>query len=285
MTMALNPRGLGPQIVPVVGYIRSSPGEPVAVLRAQAGVIDRAVRATQQQPQHYRLLRIFRDEGKERPTHLRQLKDMLSVGEARVLLVPRWDRIAPTPTSRRRLREHSRAYGWKLHVLDDADDGSAAGRGSLRSTRTIEGLAEARARGVRLGRPRQAPVEVLVWAAALRGRGLRCVDVAALFTRAQIPTPGGQGPWQQKTVSRMLGTRDGRTITTWVDGSSEESFIREVAAAIADCWLAGIHPAPLVLILLIDGEIHTESFGRFGSFSIGEWLRLGKSLLRASIEN
>jgi hypothetical protein len=82
----------------------------------------------------------------------------------------------------------------------------------------------------------------------------------------------------------MLGTRDGRAITTWVDGSSEESFIREVAAAIANCWLAGIHPAPLVLILLIDGETHAESFERVGFCSIGALLRLGTSLLRASIE-
>jgi len=190
--------------VPVVGYIRSLPAEPPSVLRAQAAAIRHAA-AVHLRPAPYQLKWIVRDEAVEHPSRLTAAVRHLQAGRARALLVTRWDRLGPDPAMIQALRREAVANGWALEVLDggELDDGA-----SFRSTRTVEGLAEARAMGVRLGRPRRCDDEVLRTVVELHLTGVRQADIAAQLNIEGTPTPGGGARWYPSHVSRLLRTQD-----------------------------------------------------------------------------
>jgi DNA invertase Pin-like site-specific DNA recombinase len=80
----------------------------------------------------------------------------------------------------------------------------------LIGTRTRETLAIKRAQGIRLGRPRQCPNDVLNRVPTLRAHGARLIDIAATLNAENIPTPGGGTKWWPSHVSRLQATQDAK---------------------------------------------------------------------------
>ncbi|GLZ57768.1 hypothetical protein Misp05_13440 [Micromonospora sp. NBRC 107095] len=197
--------------VPVLAYVRSLPEESAAVLSAQAAAIRRAVVA-RQLPVPYELVWTIRDEAAEHPVRLPEALRRLEMGAAQALFVTRWDRLGPTNFITAGLRRHSIEFGWALEILDDMLDDQADNVGSsgLRSARTIEGLAEARSIGIRLGRPRRCKDDVLRTVVEKSLLGVRQVDIAELLNENGVPTPGGGERWYPSHVSRLLRTQDAR---------------------------------------------------------------------------
>ncbi|MFJ5834674.1 recombinase family protein [Streptomyces sp. NPDC093089] len=76
------------------------------------------------------------------------------------------------------------------------------------SARTITALAERRAAGVRLGRPRVCPDSVLRCVVLLRLGGTTLADIADALNRSGTSTPGGGPFWYPSHVSRLLRTQD-----------------------------------------------------------------------------
>jgi hypothetical protein len=74
---------------------------------------------------------------------------------------------------------------------------------------TCAALADLRERGVRLGRPRRCPDDVLALVVASRGAGARLADICARLNADGVPTPGGSTRWYPSHVSRLLRTQDG----------------------------------------------------------------------------
>jgi len=66
------------------------------------------------------------------------------------------------------------------------------------------GIAAARERGVRLGRP-AAPVPASAQRAAeLRDQGLSLTQIAEKLDEGQVPTPSGKGHWSRSSVQYVL---------------------------------------------------------------------------------
>lgn len=134
------------------------------------------------------------------------------------LAVARLDRLSRSMLDFATIMERSRSEGWALVTIDlGVDTSTPSGRllanvfaafaefeRELIRQRTREALAAARANGVRLGRPRQYPADVVALVADLVGvEGLSHRRAAAELSRRAVPTVGG-GPWRHSTVRRLL---------------------------------------------------------------------------------
>lgn len=80
------------------------------------------------------------------------------------------------------------------------------------SEKTIAGLARARAAGVRLGRPRRCPDEVLAKVVSWRVSGASLREIAGLLNSEGVETPGGASTWYASYVLRLLRTQDAREL-------------------------------------------------------------------------
>ena len=71
----------------------------------------------------------------------------------------------------------------------------AQSRQASRSDNIATALAARRALGIRLGRPRSCPDEVLAKIVACRMQGEKLVDIASALNSDAVPTPGGGLRW------------------------------------------------------------------------------------------
>ncbi|MEV6928426.1 recombinase family protein [Dactylosporangium sp. NPDC051485] len=71
-----------------------------------------------------------------------------------------------------------------------------------------EGMAAARDRGVRLGRPPAALPEGAPRAAELRAAGNSLAQIAAALNAEQVATPSGRGQWTKSSVQYVLTRYD-----------------------------------------------------------------------------
>jgi hypothetical protein len=71
-----------------------------------------------------------------------------------------------------------------------------------------EGMAAARERGVRLGRPQTPLPPAAHRAGQLRGQGLSLTGIAAALNAEQVPTPSGRGAWAKSSVQYVLARLD-----------------------------------------------------------------------------
>ena len=85
-------------------------------------------------------------------------------------------------------------------------------RRQLIADRTTEALAKLRRQGVRLGRPRRCPDEVLLRVLAEREAGRRLAEICARLNDEGVPTPGGGGRWYPSHLSRLLRTQDAQRL-------------------------------------------------------------------------
>jgi len=78
--------------------------------------------------------------------------------------------------------------------------------------RVAAALAQRRAKGVRLGRPRRCPDAVLARVVALRRTGVTLTDIAEALNTDGVLTPGGGHRWYPGHVWRLLRTQDAQQL-------------------------------------------------------------------------
>jgi|SRR6185437_10863336 len=208
-----------------VAYLRVSTHEQVesgAGLAAQ-----RAAIAAYAERSGLRISRWCIDEGvsggtapDKRPA-LREALDALSSCVAGVLVVAKVDRLARSASDLLALRDRSGREGWSISSADGSIDlATPHGRAmatvmgafaelerDLIRARTREALAEKRAAGVVLGRPRVLDDALVDRIIALRADGLSMRKVAALLDAEGVPTARGGGKWQVSSIQAVERSR------------------------------------------------------------------------------
>ena len=150
--------------------------------------------------------------------------ERLAAGELHGLVVTTTDRLART-TAVHRLDYYGQREGWSvliLDALDRRDDPEARLLHGIRvslaeyeraliARRTRSALAYRRAQGVRLGRPRRCPDDVLALVLQLHDDGATTRQIAAAMNSRGHRTAGGGERWWPSHVSRLLNTQDAQS--------------------------------------------------------------------------
>ena len=163
------------------------------------------------------------DEGEsaknlDRPGITRAL-EMLRAGEASVLCVAKLDRLSRSIVDFAELLKRAEREGWAIVALDiDVDMTRATGRmvakivaviaeweREMIGERTADGLKAKKHAGVRLGRPRQTPKNLVDEVARRHADGETLTAIAEDFNRRKIPTVRG-GTWWPSTVRALVAS-------------------------------------------------------------------------------
>lgn len=204
----------------VIGYIRVSTTEQADSglgLAAQR----KAIRAAAEQ-RGWELVRIAEDRGLsartlDRPGLLAAI-DAVEKGDAHAILVAKLDRLSRSLLDFAGLMERSRRRGWAVIALDLGVDTTtptgemmanvlatfAQFERRIISQRTKDALAEKRAQGVKLGRPRTLPAEVVARIAAEREAGCSLAAIADGLNADGVPTSQGGASWYPSSVRAVL---------------------------------------------------------------------------------
>jgi len=223
VTRATQKRTIATNVHPgrtVVGYVRVSTDEQAdsgAGLAAQ-----RAAIAAEAERRGWTLLAVHEDAGASGKSlsgrlGLQAALGAVQSGEASSLVVAKLDRFSRSLLDFADLTERSRRQGWALVALDlGVDTTTPSGEmmanvlavfaqfeRRLIGQRTKEALAQKRAAGVRLGRPRALPASTDELIVTLRRNGLTLPAIAAQLTQSGVATGQG-GKWHPTTVRRIL---------------------------------------------------------------------------------
>lgn len=203
----------------IVGYVRVSTerqGDSGAGLTKQREDIEAAALA-----RGWNLIEILEEvesgTKRNRPK-LASALSLLKFGDAEVLVVAKYDRVARSLAHFADLLEQAHREGWALVALDTPVDTTTAGGefvanvlGSaaqyerrLISERTRDALAVKRAQGVRLGRPVSLPAPVRQRIVDLRAEGLSLRAIARVLTEEGVPTARGGKTWHVNVVRQQL---------------------------------------------------------------------------------
>jgi DNA invertase Pin-like site-specific DNA recombinase len=142
----------------------------------------------------------------------------LRAGEAQALVVAKMDRLGRSVIQASDVLETARRQKWDLIVLDLGMDlatphGKAMAQmlavfaeleREMISARTKAALGAAKARGIRLGRPRQIDPALLTRIVAMNAAGLSHRSIAAALTTDGIPTPTGRDRWNPGSIGGYL---------------------------------------------------------------------------------
>ena len=210
----------------VLGYVRVSTEEQKrsgAGLAAQRSAIRQAC-----ETRGYTLMRIVEDGGYsakslERPGITTVLEE-LDAGNADALMVAKLDRLSRSLLDFAGLMERSRSKGWALIALDlGVDTSTPAGEmmanvlatfaqfeRRLIGQRITEALAQKRAAGVRLGRPRSLPDDVVDRILGERAAGSTLQAIADGLNADKVATGQGGVLWRPSSVRAVI-TRGSRT--------------------------------------------------------------------------
>jgi len=149
---------------------------------------------------------------------LRETLELLKAEKGSVLIVTKLDRLSRTVRDFCTLLEQSEREGWSLVVGDlGVDTTTPSGRLQAHiqvsvaefqrrriAENTREGLASAKARGVKLGRPVQIPSEVVAQVVAMRYQaGLSLRAIASGLNSKGVPSKGAKG-WSAGSVDGVL---------------------------------------------------------------------------------
>lgn len=166
---------------------------------------------------------IFRDEGasgKQVNPGLRKALGELAAGLADGLIVARMDRISRSLLHAVEILDLAKNQGWALVVLDlGVDLTTPAGRAlagtmavfaeferELIRDRTRAAASAAKARGKKLGRPRQVTQEVARRIVELRDEGKSYDAITRELESAGELSPTGRPTWQASTVRRICNS-------------------------------------------------------------------------------
>lgn len=209
----------------VLGYVRVSTEEQKrsgAGLAAQRSAIHQACT-----DRGYELLDIVEDAGwsaksLDRPGIVRVLDD-LDTGHAGALMVAKLDRLSRSLMDFSGLMERSRSNGWAIVALDlGVDTSTPAGEmmanvlatfaqfeRRLIGQRITEALAQKKAAGVRLGRPRSLPEAVVTKIVADRANGLTLQAIADKLNAQGVATAQGGAFWRPSSVRAVAMSANG----------------------------------------------------------------------------
>jgi DNA invertase Pin-like site-specific DNA recombinase len=165
---------------------------------------------------------IVADEGLSAKTLNRPgLQDALArldIGAADYLLSIRLDRVSRSVADFAGLLDRSVKRGWGLVLLSpNIDTTDPAGRFTgnvlasaaqyereLIGARTREGMAQRRAEGVKMGRPRVLTAATVNRITDMRASGLSMAKIAAALNDTGVATAHGGAKWHASTVKRVL---------------------------------------------------------------------------------
>lgn len=210
-------------IVHAIGYCRVSTEEQAA---SGLGLADQRLRIEQEAQRRGWHLTYWSDDGfsaknMNRPAIAGAL-EALAVGEAQVLVVAKLDRLSRSLIDFATVMDRAHREGWELVALDlGVDTTTPAGslmanvmasfaqyERQLISQRTKSALAQARARGTRLGRPRVMPPYVVDRILADRARGRSYQRIAEGLNTEAVPTAQGGVRWYASTVRAVALASD-----------------------------------------------------------------------------
>ncbi len=151
--------------------------------------------------------------------------DAVKRGQADVLVVAKLDRLSRSLLDFAGLMARAHRDGWALVALDvDVDTTTPSGRlvANLMASvaeweretigaRTRDALAAKRTQGVRLGRPRALPLDVLERIVRERAAGRTLRAIAQGLTDDGVPTAQG-GTWASGTVAAALASQDAQAV-------------------------------------------------------------------------
>ena len=134
------------------------------------------------------------------------------------LVVAKMDRLSRSLLDFTSIMATAQREGWALVALDcpvDASTPTGEAMASIMATfsqlerrligqRTREALAVKRAEGMRLGRPRSLPAEIVERVVRDREAGCSLRAIAATLNAANIPTAQGGRAWHASTVRAVL---------------------------------------------------------------------------------
>jgi DNA invertase Pin-like site-specific DNA recombinase len=205
----------------VVGYVRVSTREQ-ADSGLGLGAQRRAIRDTCK-AKGWRLVKVFEDAGASGKTTngrhgLIEAQRALREGKAEGLVVAKLDRLSRSLLDFARLMKVSREEGWALVALDlGVDTSTSNGRmvanimatlaeweRDMISERTTAALAERRAHGARLGRPRLLPDDVRSAIIDLHRAGESFNAIANRLNENEVPTAQSGARWYAATVRKIV---------------------------------------------------------------------------------
>lgn len=149
---------------------------------------------------------------------LQSVLTRMDVHEADVLLVAKLDRLSRSLLQGAEVMERAKARRWSLVALDlGVDTTSSAGEmfanmlltvgqfeRRLIGDRTRDGLAAARAKGVRLGRPQVLTPAIVARIVAERAAGRSLPAIASGLVADGTPTARGGATWYPSTIAGVL---------------------------------------------------------------------------------
>ncbi len=154
--------------------------------------------------------------GKQINPGLRAALELLRTRQADALVVTKVDRLARSVVAAADIMQAAQQQGWSLIVLDlGMDLSTPSGKAMAQmlavfaeleremiSTRTKEGLAAARAKGRRLGRPSAIPSDVRRRIVLAREAGQSFAGIALDLSTDGILSPTGRPAWSESVVRR-----------------------------------------------------------------------------------
>lgn len=205
------------KVTRALGYIRVSTDEQAAHGHGLAAQHDAI---TAEANRRGWALTVVADEGMSgsqvNPT-LRDCLDQLRAGRADALIVAKMDRLARSVANAADILDAARTQGWDLVISDLGMDLSTPHGEALASMmatfaqlerrmisqRTKEGLAAAKAKGKRIGRPRIATAIAVDRIVTARENGESFDAIAKALTEDAVLSPAGRPIWQSSTVRRI----------------------------------------------------------------------------------
>lgn len=157
--------------------------------------------------------------------------DMLTNGQAQVLMATRLDRISRNVSDFSLLIDRANKQDWAI-VLSKMDLDTTTSQGELMANiqmsfaqyerrligdRTRDGMAERARQGVHLGRARSLPLSLVKQIVALRQAGHTMKAIADELNAEQVPTSTGMGEWTTSKIQSVLKSRTAQQIKSGME--------------------------------------------------------------------